>query len=164
MGGSQGSVFINNIVRDCVKSGNFDGFNVIHVTGPNNLDESFKADNYLQFEYLKKEMADVLAYSDIVISRAGANSIFEMLVLNKPNLLIPLSKKVSRGDQIDNAKAFSKEGYSSVLQEEDVSVENLTKSIRELYENRKKYTDNMKNSNKNDAVDRIIGVISASYK
>ncbi len=164
MGGSQGSVFINNIVRECVKNGNLDEFNVMHVTGPNNLEESFKADNYLQFEYLKKEMADVLAYSDIVISRAGANSIFEMLVLNKPNLLIPLSKKVSRGDQIDNAKAFSIEGYSSVLQEEEVSTESLTKAINELYENRKKYIDNMKNSNKNDAVDRIIGVINASYK
>ncbi len=164
MGGSQGSVFINNVVRECITNGNFNEFNIIHVTGPNNLDKTVKANNYLQFEYLKKEMSDVLAYSDIVISRAGANSIFEMLVLNKPNLLIPLSKKVSRGDQIENAKVFLKEGYSSVLQEEEVDVENLTVAIEELYANRKNYIENMKNSNKNDAVDRIIGVINASYK
>ncbi len=164
MGGSQGSVFINGVIRSCLKIGKFDDFNIIHITGPNNIDNSIKADNYLQFDYLKKEISDVLAISDLVISRAGANSIFEMLVLNKPHLLIPLSRKVSRGDQIENAKAFLKEGYSSVLYEDEVTVETLSAAINELYENRKQYTDTMKNSNKNDAVERIIGVIGASYK
>ncbi len=164
IGGSQGSVFINSVIRRCLTEGTLDNYNIIHVTGPQNIDNSLKSGNYTQFEYLKKEMADILAYADIVISRAGANTIFEMLVLNKPHLLIPLSKKVSRGDQIDNAKAFSKEGYSGVIYEEDVTVETLTQSINELYENRKEYQMNMKNSNKNDAVDRIIGVINASYK
>ncbi len=164
MGGSQGSVFINNAVRECVKNGSFNDFNVIHVTGPKNLDMNVQAENYLQLEYLKKEISDILAYADVVISRAGANTIFEMLCLSKPNLLIPLSKKASRGDQIDNAKSFKNAGYSCVLHEEDVTAEALTEAIHNLYNDRKKYIDNMSNSNINDAVDKIIGVINASYK
>lgn len=71
------------------------------------LDESLNNINgYVQFEYISKEMRDLFAMSDIVISRAGANAICELLALKKPNLLIPLSANASRGDQILNANSF----------------------------------------------------------
>lgn len=69
---------------------------------------------------------------DYIISRAGANSIFEFLALKKPTLLIPLSKKASRGDQILNAKSFEKEGYSLMLQEEEIKNNVLYEKVLEL--------------------------------
>ena len=74
-------------------------FNVIHLCGKDNLDESLKdKKGYVQYEYVKKELASMLALCDIIISRAGANAICELLALRKPNILIPLSKAASRGD------------------------------------------------------------------
>ena len=63
----------------------------------------------------------MFALADLAISRAGANSICELLALHKPNILIPLSAAASRGDQILNAKCFQKQGFSYVIQEEALS-------------------------------------------
>jgi UDP-N-acetylglucosamine--N-acetylmuramyl-(pentapeptide) pyrophosphoryl-undecaprenol N-acetylglucosamine transferase len=89
--------------------------------------------NYRQFEYLGAELADILAMTDVVVSRAGANAIFEFLALQKPNLLIPLSKAASRGDQILNARSFANMGYSAVLPEEDLTESSLVQSIDDLF-------------------------------
>ncbi len=164
MGGSQGSNFINQIVQKCIIEDKLREYNIIHLTGLKNSEAQVEADNYIQFDYLKQELPDVLAYADMVVSRAGANAIFELLALRKPNILIPLSRKVSRGDQLDNAKSFKKSGYSCVLQEEEVNVETLVKTINEVYKDRRSYIDHMKNSNLNGTIDKIIGVINASYK
>ncbi len=164
MGGSTGSQFINGVVRDCIKDGLFDDFNVMHIVGPGNLDNGFSATNYIQFEYLNNELPDIMAYADLVITRAGANTIFEMLSLRKPSLLIPLSRKVSRGDQIDNAKSFSSKGYSSVLQEDDVTKESLVEAIGELNKNKEEYIRNMDKSNISDITGKIVSVINANCK
>ncbi len=164
MGGSTGSQFINGIVRDCIEENKLENYNVIHIVGPGNIDNSVTAKNYKQFEYLNKELPDVLAYADLVVTRAGANTIFEMFSLKKPHLLIPLSRKVSRGDQIDNAKSFEGKGYSTVLQEEGLTAETLIQGIKELDENKDKYISNMNKSNISDTTSKIVSVINASYK
>ena len=97
--------------------------------------------------------------SDIIISRAGSNSISEFLALKKPNLLIPLSAKASRGDQILNAQSFEKQGFSMVLQEEDMTYISLEKAVRSLYENRQKYIKNMENSHLSDGVNEVLKII-----
>ncbi len=164
MGGSTGSQFINGIVRDCIKQGLLDDYNVIHIVGPTNIDNSVVAKNYKQFEYLNSELPDVLAYADLVVTRAGANTIFEMFSLRKPHLLIPLSRKVSRGDQIDNAKSFESKGYSAVLQEEGLTIEAFIDGVKDLEKNKAKYISNMEASNFNDITSKIVSVINASYK
>ncbi len=76
------------------------------------VDESLKdIEGYAQFEYISDEMKDFFAMADLIISRAGANSICEIAALNKPNILIPLSARASRGDQILNAKSYKKQGF-----------------------------------------------------
>src|SRR5699024_9728167 len=101
---------------------------------------------YCQFEYIKDELRDIFALSDIVISRAGANAICELLALRKPNLLIPLSAKASRGDQILNARSFERQGFSMVLEEEELTEESLVTAVHNLYNNKGKFIDAMRNS------------------
>lgn len=109
-------------------------------------------------------MRDLFAMSDIVVSRAGANAICELLALKKPNLLIPLSAKASRGDQILNANSFRQQGYSSVLLEEDLTDDSLLAAIDELYANRDKYIGSMSISTQNDAIPIIIELIQNTLK
>lgn len=159
IGGSLGSVAVNtairNILPDLLKS-----FQIIHLCGKGNLDLSLNGTpGYVQYEYIKQELADLFALADIVVSRAGANAICELLELRKPNLLIPLSAAASRGDQILNAKSFQKQGFSEVLQEEELTPELLLTSIQSLYQNRQRYIDAMEHSTASDAVNTITSLI-----
>ena len=164
IGGSSGSRFINDTVRGVLPELLKD-FQVIHMCGKGNLDASLSdTDGYMQFEYIGAELNDVFALSDLVLSRAGANSICELLALHKPNILIPLSANASRGDQILNARSFEKQGFSVVLEEESITPENLIKTIRETFANRKQYTDAMKNSNMIDSVEKIVSLIEDAAK
>ena len=96
---------------------------------------------------------------EIVISRAGANAICELLALRKPNLLIPLSAKASRGDQILNARSFERQGFSMVLEEEELSEETLVSSVHTLYERRGTFIDAMRDSGQHNSIDTIINLI-----
>ncbi len=161
IGGSLGSAVINKAIRE-----NLDDilkrFNVIHLCGKGNLDESLNdTAGYVQFEYIKKELSSLLALADLVISRAGANAICELLALRKPNILIPLSAAASRGDQILNAESFEKSGYSYVIAEEDLSTETLFAAIDEVYENRENYIATMRRNHSSDATAIIIDMIKS---
>ena len=105
-------------------------------------------------------MPDILAATDFVISRAGSNAIFEFLTMQKPMVLIPLSKFASRGDQILNAESFKRQGYASVLYEEDVTVNSLIKHIEELSHNNETYKTALKKYNGKEAIKTIIQHIS----
>ena len=96
-----------------------------------------------------------------VISRAGANAICELLALHKPNLLIPLSANASRGDQILNARSFERQGFSMVLEEEELTNETLLSAVHDLYDNREKYIDAMKHSSQQVSIDTIIDLIES---
>ena len=161
VGGSLGSVAVNDAVRgilpELLKS-----FQVVHLCGKGKIDSSLQGlEGYAQFEYIKDELKDLFALTDLVISRAGANAICELLALHKPNLLIPLSANASRGDQILNARSFERQGYSVVLEEEELSQEVLLNAIQNLYENRETYINAMKNSPQQNSIDTIIDLIES---
>ncbi len=160
IGGSTGSGKINAAIR-AILAQLTTNYQIVHVCGKGNLDLSFKDyQNYRQFEYLTTELFDVLAIADLVVSRAGANSVFELLATKKPNLLIPLSKAASRGDQILNAQSFAQLGYSAVLAEEDLTPEHLDRAIAELYKYRQTYIDKMDSSGANDAISKVVQLIT----
>lgn len=159
IGGSLGSVAVNQAIRGILPE-LLKTFQVIHLCGKGNLDPALNSTTgYVQFEYIKQELADLFALADVVVSRAGANAICELLELRKPNLLIPLSAAASRGDQILNAKSFKKQGFSDVLQEEELTSEVLLSHILSLYENRHDYINAMNKSSASNAVNTIVTMI-----
>ncbi len=162
VGGSLGSVAVNEAVRGILPE-LLKTFQVIHLCGKGKADDSLQnLEGYAQFEYVKEELKDLFALTDIVISRAGANAICELLALHKPNLLIPLSANASRGDQILNARSFERQGYSIVLEEEELNKQTLLDSITRLYENKNTYIDTMKNSPQQNSIDTIIELIETA--
>ncbi len=155
MGGSLGAASVNESIRKILPS-LLPDFQVIHLCGKDKLDSSLKqTEGYVQFEYIKDELADLFALADLIISRAGANAICEILALQKPNLLIPLPARASRGDQILNARSFERQKFSIVLEEDNITEKTLLSSIRELYCHRETYIDSMKKSNLMDSITRI---------
>ncbi|NLY18369.1 MAG: undecaprenyldiphospho-muramoylpentapeptide beta-N-acetylglucosaminyltransferase [Clostridiaceae bacterium] len=159
IGGSQGSENINKAIRQ-VLDRLLDKFQVCHICGKGNVKSELEnIKGYKQFEYVNDELPDIFACADIIISRAGATTLFEILALKKPALLIPLSKNASRGDQILNAESFKTNGYSDVLYEENLNSEVLLEKVFILYNNRNSYIKAMSEKNKNNAVDKIIDLI-----
>ena len=158
IGGSLGSVAINNAIRsnldELLKT-----YQLIHLCGKGNLDQSLEGrKGYRQFEYVKDDLKHYFACADIIVSRAGANAICELLALRKPNILIPLGLNASRGDQILNAKSFEKQGYSYVLQEEDVTTDTLLNAVNTVYKNRQTYIDAMNQSQQANPIDTIVNL------
>ncbi len=159
IGGSTGAVRVNEAVRDILPTLLRD-WQVVHLCGAGKTSDEFKdTEGYRQFEYVSAELPDLFAAADLVISRAGANSICELLALKKPNILIPLSAEASRGDQILNADSFEKQGFSYVLREESLTNETLITAIRTVSENREKYISAMENSKQNNAVATVMELI-----
>ena len=164
IGGSLGSVAVNNAVRSILPQ-LLEKFQVIHLCGKGKLDESLKnTPGYVQYEYIEKELADLFALSDIVISRAGANAICELCALRKPMLLIPLSANDSRGDQILNARSFEKLGYSMVLEEETLQDQLLLDTVNQLYDNRQAFIDAMSKGGSTDSIEKILQLIRECQK
>ena len=127
---------------------------VFHVCGKDKMSGT-QQDRYTEVEYVREEWGDILAAADVVISRAGANALFELVALQKKNILIPLPKRASRGDQIDNAAYADAHGWSVVLREEALSAEILTEAIRELLNNGSRYVEKMRaepNPNSTNAI------------
>ena len=158
IGGSLGSVAINNAIRN-----NLDEllktYQIIHLCGRGNLDQSLDTrKGYRQFEYVKDDLKHYFACADVVVSRAGANAICELLALRKPNVLIPLGLNASRGDQILNAKSFEKQGYSYVLQEEDVTSETLLNAVNTVYSQRQTYINAMNQSKLANPIETIVNL------
>jgi UDP-N-acetylglucosamine--N-acetylmuramyl-(pentapeptide) pyrophosphoryl-undecaprenol N-acetylglucosamine transferase len=159
IGGSSGSARINRAIRDRLPELT-QQFQVVHGCGSGNLDSAYEnMPNYRQFEYLGTELADILAMADLVVARAGANTIFELLALRKPHLLIPLSRVSSRGDQILNAQSFQNQGYSAVLFEEDLTQASLQAAIDQLWQQRQKYIAKMTKSAGTNSIDRLVKMI-----
>ena len=153
------------LVHESILPELLEDFQVVHLCGKGKLDESLKdTKGYVQYEYIKKELADLFALADIVISRAGANAICELSALNKPNLLIPLSARASRGDQILNARSFEHLGYSKVLEEEEITKESLLDAVHDLYENRESYITAMSSSKHKDSIELIVQLFENSLK
>ncbi len=164
VGGSLGAVAVNNNVRSILPE-LLKEFQVIHLCGKGKTDDSLNGTaGYVQYEYIKEELPDLFALSDLVISRAGANAICEIKALRKPNLLIPLSANASRGDQILNARSFERQKFSVVLEEEEITPSVLLDAIRALYEHRQEYIDAMAASEEMDSITQITSIIEECAK
>ena len=159
IGGSLGAANVNKLIREALPD-LLKHFQVVHLCGKGKIDNLFlNTPGYLQFEYVKEELKDLFAMADLVISRAGANAICELLALKKPNILIPLPASSSRGDQLLNAKSFETQGFSVVLEEEDLTPELLTEQVLKLFQNRQTYRSAMETSGQLDSVHTIMGLI-----
>ena len=159
MGGSLGAVAVNEAIR-AVLPELLKNFQIIHLCGKGKTEEKLNdVTGYVQYEFIKEELRDLLAAADLIISRAGANAICEILALRKPNILIPLSAAASRGDQILNAKSFQKQGFSMLLQEEDITNQKLLDTIHQVYKDHEKYQKAMAASHQNQAIPIIVDLI-----
>lgn len=159
IGGSLGSVTVNTAVRAILPK-LLTRYQVIHICGKGNLNKNLVGtEGYVQYEYVDEPLKHLFAAADLIVSRAGANSICEILALRKPNVLIPLSAAASRGDQILNAKSFANQGFSALLEEENLTESSLYQTISDTYKNRASFIHVMEQSSLSNAVDTIIGLI-----
>ncbi|HCR40556.1 MAG TPA: undecaprenyldiphospho-muramoylpentapeptide beta-N-acetylglucosaminyltransferase [Lachnospiraceae bacterium] len=164
IGGSTGSKAINEVIRGMLPTLVRD-YQIIHLCGKGNLDDKLNGvAGYVQFEYIQSQLSDLFAAADLVISRAGANAICEILALRKPNILIPLPQGSSRGDQILNAESFEHQGYSYVLPEEELSVSTLLNAIHTVMESKRRYIDAMNQSKLNNSIDTILRLIKETQR
>ena len=159
IGGSLGAAALNQAIWD-----NLDEllkkYEVIHLCGKGKTkDDLGDVPGYVQYEFISEELADLLAAADLVISRAGANSICELVALKKPNILVPLPASASRGDQILNARSFKKQGFSFLLPEEKITGERLLKVIDHVYKQRDSYVKAMEESPQNQAINKIVDLL-----
>ena len=159
IGGSLGAANVNLYVRKALPV-LLEKYQIVHLCGKEKIDNLLlNTPGYKQFEYVKEELKDLFAMADVVISRAGANAICELLALKKPNLLIPLSANASRGDQILNANSFLSQGFSMVLDEDDLTEESLVQAVDILYEKRHEYRKVMEESALTDSIPKIMQLI-----
>ena len=164
IGGSLGAAAVNKVVREALPE-LLQDYQVVHICGKEKMDNMLlTTKGYKQFEYVKSELKDIFAMTDLVISRAGANSICELLALKKPNILIPLPATSSRGDQLLNAQSFESQGYSLVLHEDDLTAKQLIDKVHELYFTRQTYIDAMSNSRQGNATQSIIRLIEETIQ
>ena len=164
IGGSLGAAGVNSLVRDALPK-LLDDFQIVHVCGKDKVDNLLlNTQGYKQFEYVKEDLKDLFALADIVISRAGANAICELLALRKPSLLIPLPASCSRGDQILNAKSFESQGFAMVADEDDLTPYTLVEKVHELYFTRQSFIDAMQNSNQRNSIATIVDLIEKELK
>lgn len=164
MGGSQGSVKVNNSIRELLGK-LLPKYDIVHLCGKGNLDKSlFSKTGYKQFEYISEELPNIFAMADMVVSRAGSNAICEFLALHKPMLLIPLGLNASRGDQILNASSFKKQGFAEVIDEEKMTMGSLFDTINKVFDNKTTYIENMKKSQASEGIKAVMEIIKAATK
>ncbi|MEW9501806.1 undecaprenyldiphospho-muramoylpentapeptide beta-N-acetylglucosaminyltransferase [Jeotgalibacillus marinus] len=162
MGGSLGANAVNKIVRDSLDE-LLENFSVIHLCGKGNLSPD-APEGYVQYEFVTDELPHILAMTDLVVSRAGSNSIFEFLALKKPMLLIPLPRESSRGDQILNAKSFVQQGFALTLDEKDLTQESFVTTIRQLRDQHWTMVEKMEKAPPSYTIDQMVDEISGLAK
>ncbi|MBE5756447.1 MAG: UDP-N-acetylglucosamine--N-acetylmuramyl-(pentapeptide) pyrophosphoryl-undecaprenol N-acetylglucosamine transferase [Clostridiales bacterium] len=158
IGGSLGSKKINEVILSSLEN-LLPHFNVLHIVGKNNATNISKK-GYVQLEFLD-DIEKAYSLADVAISRAGANTLFELCSLKIPTLFIPLSNKVSRGDQIENARYFANKNMALTLMEEDLTKENLTEKIFYLYKNRFTFVKNLESLDLLGANQKIANILSS---
>lgn len=159
MGGSSGAQAVNKALREALPRLT-EKFDVAHICGKGNLDESLKDQpGYTQVEFMDAELPDALACADLVLSRAGSNALCEFQALCKPMLLVPYPKGASRGDQILNAQSLQKRGLCHVLMQEDMTADTLTDALNAVWADRERLTDALKAAPPADGTRRVLEMI-----
>lgn len=134
-GGSLGADALNTAVVAGLEELQAAGWFVVHICGAGKQRTAASA-GYRAYDYVAAGWADMLAAADLVVSRAGANTVFELLALQKPNLLIPLPAAGSRGDQLDNARYAQEGGFSRVLPQSELDGTRLVAEVEALWRDR----------------------------
>ena len=161
-GGSQGAASVNSAVRENLDALLKD-FQIVHLCGKDKMDNlRLTLPGYKQFEFVSDEMKHIFAMADVVISRAGAGAISELLELKKPNIMAPLEHD-SRGDQILNADSYRAQGYSMVVTDE-VLPETIVDAVQRLYSEREQYIHAMEQSSQGNAIATILEQIELVQK
>lgn len=164
-GGSLGAKFLNTMVREQVKNGNLVDYDVINICGSGKLDASMNEfSNYVQFESLADDFLHIMKSADIVLARGGATSLFELLAMKKMHIVVPLSKKASRGDQIDNAKYFAGLGVSKYMEEEDYEWEKMKRMIDDTLANKTTTLAKIEALEFANATQKVLDVIMKAVK
>ena len=161
VGGSQGAAVINKAVRQAL-SVLCQTFQVIHICGKGKVDDALVGQpQYSQWEYANEELADLFATSSLVVSRAGANALYELLALGKPHILVPLSERVSRGDQVQNARFFEQQGISTVIREEELTKDTLLAAVEAVFLVRDEKTAAMKALSITSGTETMVAILKA---
>jgi len=158
-GGSQGALAINEALRAALPSLP-DDLQVLHVCGAGHLAADLEGrPRYRQYEYLDAEFGDAFACADVVVSRAGANSLAELIALRKPAVVIPLPTAASRGDQIDNARLFADKGFGIVLDQADLTPASLLARVEQALDRASGIAAAMERAEAHDPVERIADLL-----
>ncbi len=163
MGGSLGAQALNEALRAALPR-LLKTFDIIHLCGKGKVDESAAASGYVQYEYIDREMPDLFAAADMVLSRAGANAVFEFLALRKPAVLVPLPMEASRGDQLLNARYFERRGYACMLEQALITPDVLAATVEDVYAARISYVSAMQKEPHADGTDAVLAVIRDAVK
>ena len=163
MGGSMGAKTVNDAL-DAVMPELTEHFDVAHIRGRGNMLDCCEGKGYAQFGFVDAELPDLYAAADVMLSRAGATAVFEILALAIPALLVPLPKAVSRGDQILNAAWFEEKGFSLVLEQEKMTPKAIIEAVENLYARRDVLRDAMKREAIGDAAERVVEIIAEAAK
>ena len=163
LGGSQGASEINNLIRSILDKLT-ENFNVIHQCGERDYNPDFGKDNknYYQVPFVRDEFPDILASADLVVSRGGAGTIWELSAAGKAAVIIPLRGSGTRGDQVLNCSFLKAIDAASVLDNKVISEDMLYNQIKSIFENREtivKYTENIKAITKKDPAEKISDII-----
>jgi len=158
MGGSLGAQRLNELVRAALPA-LCERYEVVHLCGRGKNDCGCILCGYSQYEYIDKELPDLFALSDVVLSRAGANSVFELLALHKPSVLVPLTSASTRGDQLLNARYFEKKGYAKAIDQNAATPESLAAAVDEVYQARARYAAAMCEDARADGTEAILAII-----
>ena len=158
-GGSLGAQTVNACLRSCLPA-LLPHMDILHLCGRGNLDETLQGvDGYRQIEFLTDEMPDALAVADIVLSRAGSNTLSELLALQKPMLLVPYPMGASRGDQIENAKSYEKQGLAHVLLQENMNEQTMVDALLHLLEQKENLVQTMQAYPVKDGTEAVLSML-----
>ena len=163
-GGSLGAQAVNTAVRMALPK-LLARFQVLHLCGNGNLDDACDGmPGYHQIEYLSEGMNDAFAIADVVVSRAGSNTLMELLALRKPTLYIPYPRSASRGEQESNARSMEKRGFAGVLLQENMTPETLVAAISDLYEQRQPMVSAMQQVPRDEGLEKVYDIIMQHAK
>lgn len=161
-GGSQGAYVINETLRNALPD-LLEKFNVFHICGKGNINKKIEKNGYYQVEFVNN-MDEILNLSDVCVTRAGANSLFELTSIKKPCLVIPLPKGNSRGDQVLNAEYFEKKGQILVLPQSSLTEDSLKFYVNALYGNKDFIKSKMQDDYVSDKSEKIAEILSGYIK
>lgn len=157
VGGSAGAKifndFISNYQKDLTQN-----YNIINLSGDKRLNELSK--NLYRIDYVTTLYQPLLELADLVVTRGGSNTLFELLAMQKLHLIIPLGKKASRGDQLENAAYFNQKGYAPSLSEEDFDLATFDASLKQVLANKDNYLASMANSPEIKTLEDFYGLLN----